>query len=90
MLGVHVASSVVEAVDILPFVTIALTPAVRMVCSSYDPSTYPPTLGVTTWNSYPAGRPLTAEPVTLQDAAPGNWDWDSLSLVSGSGTRWSR
>jgi hypothetical protein len=68
---------------------LAMTPAVRTVSSSYDRSASPATRISTTWDSYPVGRSPDAEPVhLLVTTAAGNWDWDSLSQVSGSYGWW--
>jgi len=66
-----------------------LTPEVQMVSSRYDPSTYPPTRLSSQWDTYFAGQPSAPEPTHLYvDTAGGNWDWDSLSQVTGSWGWW--
>lgn len=69
---------------------LTLTPKVRTVATRYDPSTYPPTRVSSSWNTYPVGRNLAAEPVPSYCLAGGNGDldWDSLSPVTGSFGSW--
>jgi len=56
-----------------------------------DPgSSYPNARLSSKWDTYPAGRDPTSEPVhQFVDTAGGNWDWDSLSPKSGSWGWWS-
>jgi len=69
---------------------LAYTPTVRFVASSYDRSVWPPTLGVTTWASYPAGRDPNIESITARASSdPGQWDWDGTSPITGSWGHWS-
>jgi hypothetical protein len=68
---------------------LAKTPAVRTVATRYNRTTYPGTMVSSQWDEYPAGRDPSAEPIhTLVTASGGNWDWDSLSRVSGSWSWW--
>ncbi len=70
---------------------LAMTPLVRFVSTCYDPSTYPPTLVSSTWDSYPTTRARTLEPVRVYALAGGNGelDWDSASQVTGSWNWWN-
>jgi hypothetical protein len=69
---------------------LAYTPTVRFVSASYDRGVWPPTLGQTTWYSYPAGRDPNIEPVTVRATTdPGVWDWDGTSPITGSWGFWS-
>jgi hypothetical protein len=69
---------------------LAYTPTVRFVSASYDRSVWPPTLGTTTWASYPAGRDPNIEPVTVRATTdPGVWNWDGSSPITGSWGFWS-
>lgn len=67
------------------------TPMVREVGTRFDPTTFPPTRLDSTWNTYPEGRSLTAEPVFTYcpSGGPGEWDWDSSSPITGSWGWWS-
>lgn len=70
---------------------LAFTPQVRTVATIFDPSTYPPTRGDSEWDTYPVGRDPTTEPVHVEGVPSGNgdFDWDSLSGITGSFGSWS-
>jgi len=70
---------------------LAKTPMVRAIATRFDPSTRPPTRVSTQWDTYPEGRDIAAEPVHAYCAAggAGDWDWDSLSPITGSFGFWS-
>lgn len=57
---------------------------------SGGPSSYPPALLSSTWDTYLDGADPTAEPdhVFALAGANGEWDWDSLSQVTGSWGWW--
>lgn len=69
---------------------LSFTPKVLAVSTQYDPSTYPPTPLSSSWDTYPVGRDPNSEPEHLQIPWPndGEWDWDSLSPVTGSYGWW--
>jgi len=62
----------------------------RLILTTDLPSvTYPNARLSSSWDSYPVGRSLDAEPEhALVTASGGNFDWDSLSPVTGSYGYW--
>lgn len=56
------------------------------------PTTYPPTLLSSSWDTYEAGQDTSGQPTHVIQASPGvigaNWDWDSVSQVNGSWGFW--
>ncbi len=68
---------------------LSVTPTVRIVSSSFNQNTYPLLRVSSSWDSYPAGRDPSSEPVHLYvTAGGGNWDWDRFSPVAGSYGWW--
>ena len=67
------------------------TPMVRAVATRFDPTTWPPPIVSTQWDTYDAARPYSSEPAHLYAPAggAGEWDWDSASPITGSWGWWS-
>lgn len=70
---------------------LAFTPQVRIVWSTFDKSVWPPFLQSSTWDTYQEGRDPNIEPVHVRQFAggAGEFDWDSLSPITGSWGSWS-
>lgn len=70
---------------------LALTPAIRVVWTQYDRTTFPPTRVSSTWQSYSAGRDPNIEPENVDALAggAGDFEWDDLSPITGSMGTWS-
>lgn len=70
---------------------LAFTPEARTIATTFSDTTVPSTRISSSWATYAAGASLTSSPVFAYGVSggAGDFDWDSLSPITGSGGSWS-
>ncbi len=70
---------------------LTLTPEIRTIATTFDYSTFPPARVTSTWTTYAAGADVTVAPTVGAGvvSGAGDFDWDSLSPITGSWGWWS-